>query len=876
MLSKTQIEQAVRIMLSRNVTMVTAPTASGKSSRLPVELFRQLKASAPAGTRVKLVVSVPTRLAAEALTEIVQTTNQGIVVDSRYHGKSYREDAQIVYSTPAFLLGEYMRALEKGGDPRNFPWSFVVVDEVHTGNLENSLIFSFHDLLAQRYEDLRLRTLRLGLLTATPVEVFIFPDAYRERLVLTVQTTNPTYVPYRPPPFFLEKTLAPRNLAEAMANIVKNIHVQNRDKYTILLFVESMHSCEVLYEKIVNKRLEKVEVIKVYGAMRKQERDRAREQPPAGKRRIIVATNVAESSITIPRVGYVVDSMLEKRPIHGIMGSKSALILSYISENSALQRKSRAGRDVPNQVYFPMVTEEEWKTKIQSQPFRTPDIMLISLEKVTLSLLLRGFDPRGILDEAGQDTISRTETNLLQSEMLLMQGFRQRPGPILDTEKSKNPLYEQLLNGYIPTEAGLLREALDFAVSANLQEMVSVTSLGRTWVTFPTGLTPTMFITTWLEKGYPSPLMGALVASIMDTNVGRLFPLPVTESGKKVDHLFKYHHYQEKLPLYIAEDPLTTILCVFYALFLAQPEILALRFNEQKIGLWCRTQGLTTRVVLDVLRGWRVLVSKLNEEHYYDFKVYIEIAEVIKYTIETLRESTFFHLSKGPYKEYYRSDSKTPCLIDVSSIPYDMHNVPTDLLFLTISERKSARGRKEKDLEIVSLFVPKHFVFRRHFKKQFLLKDKLPAQLPQVQFLEESTTSLAVRLPVVSPLDIGLSEHLYVPRVLDLPQAQWKGEQPPPQKEFTRNRYASALYPPIFPAQVYTTKLRAESVAAPPDEEYTTGINFLEFDFGEGKAAVVEYEDLSPAGLAINEEEEDDYDYNEYIYDPLYADISTY
>src|SRR5207302_8432354 len=68
-----------------------------------------------------------------------------------------------------------------------------------------------------------------------------------------------------------------------------------------------------------------------------------------------------------------------------------------------------------------------------------------------------------------------------------------------------------------------------------------------------------------------------------------------------------------------------------------------------------------------------------SERQYGDYTQYIEIAETVKYTIESLQDNKFFHLTGKGGKIYYRNGSKVPCKIDIFAVPFDITNVSTKL-----------------------------------------------------------------------------------------------------------------------------------------------------------------------------------------------------
>lgn len=869
MLSGTQIENAARTILHRSETMVTAPTASGKSTYIPLEIYRQLRKELPR-EQIRIVVSVPTRISVEYLSARVQelAKDTDAVVDSRFKGKRSRSDANIVYSVTTFLLFDYMQALERSQKASAFPWTVIIVDEVHTGNLDNSLVFSFHEILDRRYRNLKTPTPPLAMLTATPVDIFMFPDAYKERLALTVEAPQGAYMRQQPPPFFLEKSLSPKELMGAIVERIETIH-KNNDRYSILVFVEGVHSCNTIYEKLTSKKIAKLEVLKAHGSMSKNDRARLHMDPKSGIRRVIIATNVAESSITIPYVGYVIDSMLEKRPARGILGSKSSLVLTHISQNSAIQRMGRAGREarVTKKMYYPMITEAEWNDKIKTQPFRTPDIQLVALEKITLVLISHGFNPRSILMEAGQETVNTTLLNLLENNLLRIVSFHQVGSvPNFEPASAHQVIYNRLIRGDIPTDIQQLKLSLQVALEAHLSELFEITSLGKSWLNFSMGMLPTIFLQRWIAEKKPGLLIGCLLAAIMDSEASRIFPFPKENPSSQGERrVGKHAYYSEALPQYIAEDPFTTILYVFYDLFLRFPECLSLRFDAQKIRQWVNQKQLNFYAIHEVLLNWRSIVSKLNDQSYYNFTEYLELTEAIKYMLDCLRPNAFFHLTKGNHKQYYRTGSQRSCFIDTSTIPYDLFDVPNQLIFLSI--RESLPKDKTKPVETAILFLPRFYTQARHFKKQFVLQGRIPP-IKDLLLEETDALSFSVRLPIVEPEDIGLIDNAFdIPFSLTGFKTELATAYP---------IHSLSIYPEVLTPALRRINRREEKVK---EKEVLPELNaqevvrfimpeellFLDVDI------LLDAFDFSAEGLRIDQDG-GDMD----IYDPALADVLTY
>lgn len=786
MLSTEAIGNTVRKVLKRvPVALVDAPTGSGKSTLIPVAIYWELKKQNP---NVKVIVIVPTRIAALSLARRVGEQNKGVIVDSMFRGKKSNSEAKLIYSTPHYILAQYIKCLRKhGGNPSDFPWDYVVVDEVHTASLENSLIFSFHSAMNSS-------GMKLGmcLLSSTPGPIYAFPNVYDERIIPAVTPIVRKHLLNEATEYRLTTPLR-KTLHLDMAEQILELH-KDSNRYTILVFVDGIRMLNALYKelliKIKSEKITKIELLKSYGGASRDEMDNIMKRPKrdAKNRRVIIATNVSESSITIPNVGYVVDSMLEKRPSHGIVGSKSTLVVNYISLSSSIQRKGRAARepDVYMKRYYPMVTANIYEEQIANHPFKEPEIKIVALERVALVLMSRGFRIRAILQEASDNRISETIINLMKYGCISVNFTLPKNTP------DKNELPEiaikylnKIKEGQSLDDIEKTKVIKDLCPKGYATEVFNLTDFGEFWLQFPSGLLPVLLLWRWIKSGRKNVLMVALVAALMDIDIEKVFP----EEGNK------FMVYNEKFPKYMSKDPLTTLLCVFYNLCIDQPEILSLHFDAQKVALWCGKFGLGASVIIQTLNLWKTIVTQLYSYGGLDIRSSQEIHEVIAGIIDCLdtKDEAFFLNKAGSY--YNRKNSTIPCSIDRNSVPYYHYSIPKNVYFLNIIEAKSNEDiYGTRQLETVSLFLPRVYIRDNHYKPDFLIGAADPAR---EIYLKEEEESIFVRFPLVSPEDVGLrSESFVIPSALNVPKIQYPpGAIIPTRKHKYVPRYPQCIYP---------------------------------------------------------------------------------
>jgi HrpA-like RNA helicase len=132
-----------------------------------------------------------------------------------------------------------------------------------------------------------------------------------------------------------------------------------------------------------------------------------------GKRKVIIATNIAESSITIPDIKYVIDFMVTKELYYDPVSKSESLQLHYSSKASSIQRKGRAGR-VADGFVFKMCSKQFYENGIPEYP--KPEMQRCPLEKLILQIKLWGsYEPEQILGRAIQPPEFRDICNAIKN-----------------------------------------------------------------------------------------------------------------------------------------------------------------------------------------------------------------------------------------------------------------------------------------------------------------------------------------------------------------------------------------------------------------------------------------------------------------------------
>ena len=185
-----------------------------------------------------------------------------------------------------------------------------------------------------------------------------------------------------------------QNIVEASLRIIFQIHRQQPMPGDVLVFfhgrqiIESLESLVKEYARDMGPELPKLLVLPLFAALSQAAQDQVFQPAPPNTRKIIIATNIAETSLTVPGVRFVIDSGKAKiKQFRTSIGMES-LLAQPISQSSAIQRQGRAGREAPGQCYR-LYTEADYHSMETSN---TPEILRCDLSHPILTMKAKGID----------------------------------------------------------------------------------------------------------------------------------------------------------------------------------------------------------------------------------------------------------------------------------------------------------------------------------------------------------------------------------------------------------------------------------------------------------------------------------------------------
>ncbi len=352
-------------MRDGNACVVTAPTGSGKSTQIPQWLLEEFPAPQ------KVLVLQPRRLAARMLAERVATELGGKLGETvgfvtRFE-RSLSSQTRLLFVTEGILTRMLLDAKELDG------YEAIVFDEFHERSINADLGLAMARDLQQKCRP----DLRIVVMSATLDAQAVASYLGNCPVLASEGRLHPVEISY------IRRTDMP-NLFPAVAESLREaIESHPGDVLVFLPGVGEIRRCEEEIRR--HKYPEPLEILALYGDL-PPEAQRA-VMNPANHRKVILATNLAETSLTIPGVRIVIDSGLAKQNHYDAVRGIDVLETVPISRDSAQQRAGRAGREAPG------ICRRLWNALEQDHklPHTSPEIARVDLADALLAIHCAGW-----------------------------------------------------------------------------------------------------------------------------------------------------------------------------------------------------------------------------------------------------------------------------------------------------------------------------------------------------------------------------------------------------------------------------------------------------------------------------------------------------
>ena len=383
-----QKDKILESLRNNQVVIVQSPTGSGKTTQIPVILHE-----AGYSKNGMIAVTQPRRIAALSVSEFISkqlgTTYPGLV------GYKMRFDDKTDASTRIKIMTDGILLQEMKLDPWLSGYSVMMVDEAH----ERSLNIDFVLGLLKRV--LKARPEFKVVVSSATMNAEAFSKYFDDAPIVTIETqTFPVTMIYDPPEG--RTTTATATGSELLlAKIETTIErvIDNGDKGDILIFLPGEKIIKDCAQRLaVSSVRHKLHIVPLYGRLPKEEQERVFDKPPLGKRKVVISTNIAETSVTINGITTVIDSGLAKLNFYSPRTYTSSLIETPVSRASCNQRRGRAGRTQPGTCYR-LYPRDDFESRDE---FTTEEIFRTDLSEVVLRM-----SELGITDFSSFDFIAR-------------------------------------------------------------------------------------------------------------------------------------------------------------------------------------------------------------------------------------------------------------------------------------------------------------------------------------------------------------------------------------------------------------------------------------------------------------------------------------
>ncbi len=499
----TRQDDIRRILQKKDVLVLVGETGSGKSTQVPQFLYhenwcqrKRVKVTNGGSTQEvnvggMIAITQPRRVAATTLAHRVSreagtplngqqqgATDNGSVSKGLV-GYSVRFDHRVPPGTRIKYLTEGMLLQELLRDPHLRQYSAILVDEIHERSVDVDLLSGFlKQIILGDKAGRGGIPLKVVIMSATAnVESIrgFFSNADSDSSGQPPKpTTEVEFLQIEGRQFPVDIVHTPKPVPDIQETLLKTIfklHTEEAlsDKHgrkDILAFLtgqEEIESAQRLIEEYattLGPKLPKVKVFPLFGQLSMEAQHEAFQPIKGGAtRKIVLATNIAETSVTVPGVRYVVDCGKSKvKQFRSRLGMES-LLAKPISKSSAIQRAGRAGREGPGKC-FRLYTEETYETL---QKTDLPEILRTDILSAVLTMKARGIDDVLSFPLMDPPEVESVEKALVHLHVL---GALADDGSITETGRKMvlfpvTPLYARVLLAAADPKYDCLLEAID-------------------------------------------------------------------------------------------------------------------------------------------------------------------------------------------------------------------------------------------------------------------------------------------------------------------------------------------------------------------------------------------------------------------------------
>ena len=384
-------DEIVGLIRAHQVVVIAGETGSGKTTQLP-----KLCLLAGRGAAGVVGCTQPRRIAARSVArrvaEELQVPLGGTVGFQVRFNDAVSEQTAVKFMTDGILLAEIQtdRWLSK--------YDTLIIDEAHERSLNIDFLLGYLKQLLPRRPDLKL------VVTSATIDTARFAAHFGGAPVVSVEGRGyPVEMRYRPLEGEGDEDGGQRTIVDGIVAACDEI-MREKGIGDTLVFLPGEREIRDAHQALERRKYRHTEVLPLYARLSAKDQDRVFH--PGSQRRIVLATNVAETSLTVPRIHYVVDPGVARVKRYSPRQKLDRLHIEAVSQASANQRAGRCGRIAPG-TCFRLYSEADFASRPE---FTDPEIRRAALAGVILRMLALGLghiedfpfleppDPRAIAD----------------------------------------------------------------------------------------------------------------------------------------------------------------------------------------------------------------------------------------------------------------------------------------------------------------------------------------------------------------------------------------------------------------------------------------------------------------------------------------------
>lgn len=368
-------DQLVSAIAANQILVVVGETGSGKST----QMTQYLAEAGYTANRKRIACTQPRRVAAMSVAKRVAEERGCRLGEEVGYSIRFEDctspETEIKYMTDGMLLREVLT------DPDMSQYSVVMLDEAHERTIATDVLFGLLKECVTRRKDLKV------IVTSATLDAEKFSSYFFNCDIFTI--------PGRlfPVDVFFSKDPVSDYLEESLLTVMQ-IHISEPEG-DILLFLTGQEeidtAAQILYERMkgLGKGVPELIILPVYSALPSEMQTRVFDPAPPGSRKCVIATNIAEASLTIDGIYYVIDPGFAKQKVYTPKLGMDSLVVAPISQASARQRKGRAGRTGPGKC-FCLYTENAYMNEML--PTTVPELQRSNLAHTVLTLKAMGIN----------------------------------------------------------------------------------------------------------------------------------------------------------------------------------------------------------------------------------------------------------------------------------------------------------------------------------------------------------------------------------------------------------------------------------------------------------------------------------------------------